>query len=143
MPGFRIVVADLLRAVNKRFPERGHVLPEFAYNHVAAVEPEIAEILGSALQLQLGAFRFVIILHDGPGGFFVMRVYMADKNLTQWNAVPFVPLSRLIIAQDNVAIAAAIVIFLAEGHWLRKAVRKSEMFAADAVFIEPQFQWQP
>src|SRR5215211_3941697 len=127
MSGRRIVIANLLRAINERFPECGYILPEFANNHIAAVEPEIAEVLGSAVQLQLGAFGSAIVFYDGPGGFFVMRVDVTNENFTERDAVPFVPLRRLIVTENNVAVAAAVLILLAERHGLRKAIRKAEM----------------
>src|SRR5258707_15477122 len=88
--GGGIAGANPCGVVLEGLPEPGHVLAQFAHDHVATVETKVEEAFRRSLRPQLGCARWPIVRHQRAWRLFGVRVGMTQQDFAQRYAMPWI-----------------------------------------------------
>ena len=103
-----IVGADSGGVVVEGFPEPGHILPQLAHHHVAAVETKIEEALRRACGDSSAARASQSSRHHRAGRLLVMGVGVAQQDLARAARHARIARCRLAVAEDDGVVRRAV-----------------------------------
>ena len=129
--------ADFLRVLFEVLPELTDILAQLAHHHVAAVESEIEEALGSALRRKPGLASRPIVQHHGTGRLLGVGIGMAQQDLAQGHAMPGITRRDLAVEKHRAILAGGRGV---EGNRLRQPVGEAEMLVGNAIGVEVQVE---